>query len=300
MKIILNNKKIIEDILKTHIIPEENGVRSIISMMIKLFHEQYLLEKDEYYNTLYNERVEVNKELRTERKNEGKTFSPKISDEDKVERDSLIEKVKQEMKEFNLKVTVYEEYRFINYIKEQCKLTIGFNRKLRDINSISISKKESEYVDKVGLNDNEKKILFTLFCICKTQSNNGYVCLDYISDTELFKMANVTGTRDKKMEVLYELGRRELIKISMKGIYITEYIEIEDDDNVDFTISDFENLGNVFLNKYKEGYKMCEGCGKLIRIKKNNQKYCDKCAQVMKKEKDRLRYLNKKEKNNGE
>ena len=59
MKIILNNKKIIEDILKTHIIPEENGVRSVISMMIKLFHEQYLSDKDEEYNAHYNKRVEI-------------------------------------------------------------------------------------------------------------------------------------------------------------------------------------------------------------------------------------------------
>ena len=102
MKIILNNKKIIEDILKTHIIPEENGVRSVISMMIKLFHEQYLSDKDEEYNTHYNKRVDINKELRLERKNEGKIFSPAIAGEDKSERDYLVEKVKHEMKEFNL------------------------------------------------------------------------------------------------------------------------------------------------------------------------------------------------------
>lgn len=298
MKIILNNKKIIEDILKTHIIPEENGVRSVISMMIKLFHEQYLSDKDEEYNTQYNKRVDMNKELRLERKNEGKTFSPIIASEDKNERDYLVEKVKHEMKEFNLKVTVYEEYRFINYIKEQCKLTIGFNRKLRDINCISILKEEGEYINKVGLNDNEKKILFTLFCICKTQSNNGYVCLDYISDTELFKMANVTGTRDKKMGLLYELGCKEIIRTSMKGIYITEYSEIERGDSIDFTIYEFENLGNTFLNKYKEGYKMCDVCGKLIKIKGANQKYCDKCSPVMKKEKNRLNYESRKEKIN--
>ena len=84
----------------------------------------------------------------------------------------------------------------------------------------------------------------------------------------------------------------------MKGIYITEYSEIERGDSIDFTIYEFENLGNTFLNKYKEGYKMCEVCGKLIKIKGANQKYCDKCSPVMKKEKNRLNYESRKEKIN--
>ena len=313
MKIILNNKKNIESILNTRIIPDGTSVRSVIGMMAKLFHERYLNTKDKDYLGLYYEVVKNNKEIRNKRKKDKKQYSPKIIDLYKDEYDELVKKIKEEMIQFKLPVNEYEEYKFSNYIRQQVKLTIGFNRVLRSIDNIKISKAESEYINVVSQNDNEKKILFTLFCLCKTQADNGFVNLEFISDTELFKMANVSGTKDKKMYILYELSNREIINMSMKRCFITEYNDIEKDEEVDFVISDFEMLGNTFLNKYKDGYKMCEGmkedkdgnlipCGKLIKIKKNTNdystKYCEKCKKTEKLRKQREWYERQKEASN--
>lgn len=283
MKIILNNKKIIDGILETNVIPEDISIKSVITMMSKLYHSNYINNKDDEYVNEYLCIVDYNKEERKDRKKNHKQFKPSMKCY-KEEFDWLVNEIKSTLKGFNLSVDRYEEYKYDTYIKNECAFTIGFNRKLREIEDIRIDKSESNYINNIAKNDNEKKLLFTMFCICKSQCDNGYVNTEYISDTELFKSANVCGTKDKKYNMLYELEKREVVKSSFNGFYILEYNDIEKKDEDDFVITQFENLGNTFLDKYKDGYKKCEVCGKLIKMKSNRQKYCKICSKEVKKE----------------
>ena len=47
-----------------------------------------------------------------------------------------------------------------------------------------------------------------------------------------------------------------------------------------YNVEDFNNLGNQLMVLLKSGYKQCQSCGKLIKIKSKTkpEKYCDKCA----------------------
>ena len=47
-----------------------------------------------------------------------------------------------------------------------------------------------------------------------------------------------------------------------------------------FEITEFSNLGNKLVTFMKSNYKLCQSCGKLIKIKSKTkpEKYCEKCA----------------------
>ena len=44
-----------------------------------------------------------------------------------------------------------------------------------------------------------------------------------------------------------------------------------------FRITELENLGNLLIATYKDGYKQCK-CGRLIKINSNRQTMCRFCA----------------------
>lgn len=45
-----------------------------------------------------------------------------------------------------------------------------------------------------------------------------------------------------------------------------------------------KNLGNQILAELKDGYKQCQNCGKIIKIKSKTcpPKYCEECAYKIK------------------
>ncbi len=48
-----------------------------------------------------------------------------------------------------------------------------------------------------------------------------------------------------------------------------------------FRISEMENLGNLLIATYKEGYAMCSKCGKLIKVDNTLSAVCKKCSKTV-------------------
>ena len=54
---------------------------------------------------------------------------------------------------------------------------------------------------------------------------------------------------------------------------------------IELEVTTFDNLGNQFLSHITPSKKMCEKCGKLIKVKGKNMHYCNTCSKLMELEK---------------
>lgn len=178
----------------------------------------------------------------------------------------------------------YQEYKYAGYIKSQAKkiLKEKIHVDLKNIKEINITKSEIEIVQKLE-NEDERKLLFTLYALAKVNNNpSGWVNLP---DKNIFEFANLRYTQVQQMNLihsLYKQGYIHINKIIDKHGYKVELGE--DVGNIAMIITDFRDFGKQYLDKYKDGWKMCQCCHKMIKIKGNNQKYCKKCFDIINKE----------------
>lgn len=208
----------------------------------------------------------------------------------------VVNSVCEQMNKFNLDVRYYQEHKgrsrankVYNALKHE-KLDL-----LKKYESIPLYK--SEY-DKIMLcdNDKEKKLLFTIYIIARYTDRYGWV---YNPRNELFKLANISSTTKGYKEIIYNLLHNGFIKNTKKvddvklGVNLASTYE-----EVVLEISKIDNLGNQFMEFIKDDYKLCECCGKLIKIKSKNDystKYCKKCKYEKQLEWSRNNYYKTKE-----
>lgn len=123
--------------------------------------------------------------------------------------------------------------------------------------------------------------MFTLYAIARYMNCNGWVNKkDFQGITEVFKLANVSLTTEKKNELLYELHKNGYIYFGKEVDNLNIRVDMADDtDEIVYKIIDFSNLGNQYIGNFKEGYKQCAnpGCGRKIKITNNRKMYCSKC-----------------------
>ncbi len=131
--------------------------------------------------------------------------------------------------------------------------------------------------------------MFTLFAIARYMNSEGWINKkDSKGLSEVFKLANVTLSSDKKNELLHELYSNGYIHFGKKVNNLNIKIDLGDtDDDIAYKVTQFENIGNQYIGNFKKGYKQCAnpGCGRKIRIKSKNDystKYCSKCAYEIK------------------
>lgn len=192
---------------------------------------------------------------------------------------SYASKIIDELNRFDLPLYVYQEYLFIDYIKRICKkYQVGkLNHTLRNSDPIIITKKEIEVI-KTAPTEKMQKVLFTFYVIAKKINSTGWV--NY-SLKDVFEYADVRLKQDERHYMIYELKELGLLQVN-HIINKTGYkVEFYPDSEAEFEIYTFEHCGNQFLSKYKKGWKMCNICGKLIKIKAPNQKYCKVCAKIV-------------------
>lgn len=213
--------------------------------------------------------------------------------------DDLIKFVKQKMSEFN--IDGYEEYVYAKRIKEICEALLKqdssegtdnqkksskskkskkINKSFREFEFIPIYKNELEKINTLP-NDRQKKFMFTLYAIARYMNCNGWVNKkDSQGVTEIFKLANVSLTTEKKNELLYELHKNGYIYFGKEVNNLNIRVDMANDtDEIVYKITDFSNLGNQYIGNFKEGYKQCAnpGCGRKIKITNNRKMYCSKC-----------------------
>lgn len=209
--------------------------------------------------------------------------------------DELIDIIKSKMLEFN--IPGYQEYKYYNKIKKivvdlfESDTSILF----RELPYIPIYEQEIHIINSLP-NDRQKKFMFTLYAIARYMDNHGWINKKDIRGlSEVFKLANVTLTNNKKMEMLHELYSNGYIKFTKKVDNLNIQVELNefDDSEIAYKIKEFKNIGNQYIGNFKKGYKQCSICGKKIKMTTPNRVYCNNCAkeQDKKKAKNRMKVL---------
>ena len=207
----------------------------------------------------------------------------------------MINKIFEKCKD--IKIDGYIEYLFYNQIvsnvKEESKREVKV--RLRELEYIPLYESELNIINSCK-KDREKKFLFVCYILSRFYQN------DWIGtkDDDLFKIANISMTEKNRQYFIYEMKEKGYITLPKNNtnmsIKLLRSETIENDKEV-MQVFNFDNLGNQFLAKYKEGYLQCSNCGKLIKIKSKfdgSSKYCDKCAYELHKEQDRIYQMSKR------
>lgn len=216
--------------------------------------------------------------------------------------DVLINTVKQKMLEFNIEG--YQEYRYANKIKKSCNelYESESNDFFRELEYVPIYEKELKVVESLP-NDRQKKFMFTLFAIARYMDCGGWINKkDSKGLSEVFKLANVTLSFDKKNELLHDLYSNGYIHFGKKVNNLNIRIDLGDtDDNVVYKVTQFENIGNQYIGNFKKGYKLCaNGCGRKIKVLKigRPKQYCSQCSKLFEAENALKRKRKQREKEN--
>lgn len=205
----------------------------------------------------------------------------------------LINTVKQKMLEFNIEG--YQEYRYANKIEKTCieLYDSESNNLFRELEYVPIYEKELKIVESLP-NDRQKKFMFTLFAIARYMDCDGWINKkDSKGLSEVFKLANITLSSNKKNELLHDLYSNGYIYFGKKINNLNIRIDLSDtDDDIAYKITLFENIGNQYIGNFKKGYKQCaNGCGRKIKITGTGRPklYCEKCAKEIDKDKAKER-----------
>lgn len=192
----------------------------------------------------------------------------------------LIGKVKEQLLEFNIEN--YQEYKWHNKIKKVCEDLYDLKKTstFKKLEYIPIYQKEINLISSLP-NDRQKKFMFTLFAVARYMDSNGWINKKDITGlSEIFKLANVTLTLDKKKEMLHELYANGYINFGKKVDNLNIQVKLSnEDDDIVYKITDFANIGNQYIGNFKKGYKQCKCCGKKIKYTNNKKMYCEKCAE---------------------
>lgn len=188
------------------------------------------------------------------------------------------------LNEFKMPFWKYEEYKYIATVKNITrKIRKGeLDSNLMVIDKIDITASEMEIIQKAET-DNGKKLMLTLYVLAKaTRKPSGWV--NY-KDSEIFKKADLRLTEDERCDLIYDLQKAKLLMLHPHVDNNSMKVELKDG-NVCVSITNFDHIGNAYVDRYREGWKMCECCGKLIHVGKAKKagapkKYCKNCALIV-------------------
>lgn len=211
--------------------------------------------------------------------------------------EDTVQKVCEKMNSFNLDILQYQEYQAAARARRYFNAhSSGKTTPLRNYDTVKLYK--SEY-DKIMMceTDRQKKVLFALYILARFTGRYGWV---YQSESDIFKLANVSSSIKERCVIIGYLIENGFAKETKKVNDLKIGVELSDgNEDVVLEVSKIDKLGNQLMAHIKDGYKMCEVCGKLIKIKSkydSSSKYCAKCAKEVELEKTRIRVGKFKEK----
>jgi len=152
------------------------------------------------------------------------------------------------------------------------------------IDSIFISDEFVSYFNGLDIDDNSRKVLFTLGIWGKLNLELGYSELfaySYNDYRDLRDSSNIH-IRGSIFNLLHSLYTEGYIRNCHTGAVELNFLKDIEEGFPIYKISDFNNLGNWldFYNGVK-GFYVCEKCSKIFKknnIKAGAQKYCKSCA----------------------
>lgn len=198
-----------------------------------------------------------------------------FSDELDVEQLSNI--VKEKILAFDL--DNYQEYKYHIKIVSTCESLFDYSidRTFKEREYIPIYENELKFISTLPT-DKQKKLMFTFFAVARYMDCDGWINKKTSKDiSEVFKLANIILTADKRNELLHELYINDHILFGKKVNNLNIRVKLDDSGGIAYKIKEFNNLGNQYIGNFKNGYKQCKKCGKIIRITGTNNQYCKKC-----------------------
>lgn len=192
---------------------------------------------------------------------------------------------------------------------------VNYSRKkesiLVQIDSIPITRKEIEFIEHQGLNEIEKKVIFSLLVVDKlkkekmntrgelTEKNKdlhyfgGSGQFSYKSILDSLHMNFTRTFRTKGIHIMIkkfnELGLTRTARTS--SVELLFISKIDKDDEIAFIVEDFDRMGLHYDLYYRDKkVKKCKECGILIRANSNKKKYCEECFREVEKERQRQKW----------
>lgn len=206
--------------------------------------------------------------------------------------------VKEKLLEFDL--DNYQEYKYHNKITGICdslyngETTTGFKER----EFIPIYESELNLISTLK-NDRQKKLMFTFFALARYMDCDGWINKKSSKElSEVFRLANVTLTSEKRNELLHELYSDGYITFGKKVDNLNIKIPLEDSGDIAYRLTCFNHIGNQYIGNFKKGYRQCRTCGKKIKVIGANQQYCRTCSRKNESEnnKKRIRKCREKQK----
>ena len=162
----------------------------------------------------------------------------------------------------------------------------------KDIESIKITRKELDFIANLN-NIRLEKIAFVLLCIAKYECYYHEEPKYWISWSlnNIAKLARVHVTKDENRKLFRDLVVANVIESNSSNGNLFEHVLFVSDDKEDEIVLelseiDYKELAYTYLF-YKNGfsgYKHCEKCGILVKVKSNCQKYCKDCYEKVHRE----------------
>ena len=208
---------------------------------------------------------------------------------DEMDTESLSKIVKEQLLEFDL--DNYQEYKYHNKTVKVCDSLFdgSIDKNFREQEYIPIYENELKLIESLP-NDRQKKLMFTFFALARYMNCDGWINKKTSKGiSEVFKLANVTLTSDKRNELLHELYVNGYISFGKKVDNLNIKVQLDDSGYIVYKVKDFNNLGNQYIGNFKKGYKQCKCCGKRIKDTGNKKMYCDRCADDIRNDK-RIQY----------
>ena len=198
----------------------------------------------------------------------------------------LLNIVKSEIEK--LEIDYYVDFKYDKVIRKIVKNVFSNNLQLRIVESIVLYKDELDLINTLE-KDRDKKLLFTCYIIARFYNTEGWVNMSRI---ELFKLANITLTSKERNITIGKLIQGGYLQDSKKNENLNIKVNFIEGEKA-LEVKELENVGNQFIAMTKKDYKMCQVCGKLIKINGNKIKFCKQCAYKTKLEKNNEYYHNK-------
>lgn len=150
---------------------------------------------------------------------------------------------------------------------------------------VPITKQELDTISGCGLSKQHQQVLFSFLCLAKlgnlrSKKNNGWVGYQIYKTKDVFQMAHVSVSEVKQDFMINDLFIRNLVELPKKNDNLSVRVTFCDSDgDCAMAVSDFRDLGYLYLQYIGENIVACQQCGVLMRGNKaGTKKYCKDCA----------------------
>lgn len=150
---------------------------------------------------------------------------------------------------------------------------------------VPITKDELDTISGCGLSKQHQQVLFSFLCLAKllnirNPKNNGWVGYKVYKTKDVFQMAHVSMSGMKQDFMINDFFIRHLVDLPKKNDNLSVRVTFCDNDgDCALAVTDFRDLGYLYLQYIGENIVACQRCGILMRGNKaGTKKYCKDCA----------------------